>query len=38
MLNVPFSTALLTHGAVILFLLWYIAPREAYGVGSEAPE
>ncbi|WP_194470125.1 hypothetical protein [Bradyrhizobium sp. CCBAU 51753] len=24
--NVPFTTVLLTHGAVLLFLLWYIAP------------
>jgi hypothetical protein len=27
LLNVPFTTVLLTHGAVFLFLLWYIAPR-----------
>jgi len=29
LLNVPFTTVLLTHGAVLLFLLWYIAPRAA---------
>jgi hypothetical protein len=29
LLNVPFTTALLTHGAVFLFLLWYVAPRAA---------
>ncbi|MDH6690417.1 hypothetical protein AB7M56_002441 [Bradyrhizobium elkanii] len=27
-LNVPFSTILFTHGAAILFLLWYITPRD----------
>jgi hypothetical protein len=26
-LNVPLTTALLTHGAGLLFLLWYIMPR-----------
>jgi hypothetical protein len=26
-LNVPFTTTLLTHGAAILFLLWYLTPR-----------
>jgi hypothetical protein len=26
-LNVPFSTTLLSHGALVLFLLWYITPR-----------
>ena len=27
LLNVPLSTSLLTNGAAILFLLWYITPR-----------
>lgn len=27
LLNVPFSTALLTYGAAVLFLLWYLMPR-----------
>lgn len=27
LLNVPLTTALVTHGAAILFLLWYITPR-----------
>jgi uncharacterized membrane protein YidH (DUF202 family) len=27
LLNVPFTTTLLTHGAALLFLLWYITPR-----------
>jgi hypothetical protein len=26
-LNVPLTTVMLTHGAAILFLLWYIMPR-----------
>jgi hypothetical protein len=31
LLNVPFSTALLTHGAAFLFLLWYVTPRSMFG-------
>jgi hypothetical protein len=27
-LNVPLTTTLLTYGAGLLFLLWYVAPRE----------
>jgi hypothetical protein len=30
-LNVPFSTTLLSNGAAILFLLWYITPRTIFG-------
>jgi hypothetical protein len=30
LLNVPLSVALLTHGLVILFLLWYITPRTIF--------
>jgi len=30
LLNVPLSTVLLTHGAAVLFLLWYITPRTVY--------
>ncbi|WP_233443145.1 hypothetical protein [Bradyrhizobium brasilense] len=26
LLNVPFTTVLLTHGAILLFLLWYVTP------------
>jgi hypothetical protein len=33
LLNVPFTTALLTHGAAFMFLLWYIAPRAASDAG-----
>ena len=29
-LNVPFTTALLTHGAGFLFLLWYVMPRTIF--------
>ena len=27
LVNVPFTTGLLTHGAALLFLLWYVTPR-----------
>ena len=30
LVNVPFSTALLTHGVATMFLLWYIVPREVF--------
>ncbi|MGY3444262.1 hypothetical protein [Bradyrhizobium sp. USDA 4473] len=30
LLNVPLSTALLTNGTVLLFLLWYVTPRSAF--------
>jgi hypothetical protein len=30
LLNTPFTTALLTHGVAILFLLWYVVPREIF--------
>ncbi|WP_431204226.1 hypothetical protein ACQ86E_03605 [Bradyrhizobium betae] len=26
-MNVPFTTVMLTHGAALLFLLWYVMPR-----------
>jgi len=29
-LNVPLTTVLLTHGCGLLFLLWYITPREVF--------
>ena len=35
-LNVPFSTALLTHGAAFLFLLWYITPRSLFETDDKA--
>lgn len=30
LLNVPLTTALLTHGAGLLFLLWYVTPRAVF--------
>jgi hypothetical protein len=30
LLNVPLTTALLTHGGGILFLLWYVTPRSLF--------
>jgi hypothetical protein len=33
MLNVPLATALLSHGAALLFLLWYITPRSMFQEG-----
>src|SRR6266851_4080386 len=31
LLNVPLTTVLLSHGAGLLFLLWYITPRTIFG-------
>ncbi|WP_157088278.1 hypothetical protein [Bradyrhizobium jicamae] len=36
LLNVPLTTVLLTHGAGVLFVLWYITPRDAFGVTATA--
>jgi hypothetical protein len=39
-LNVPLTTALLSHGAAMLFLLWYLTPRTIFeheGAGLAAP-
>ena len=30
LVNVPLTTTLLTHGAAILFLLWYVTPRAMF--------
>ena len=30
LLNVPLSVAMLTHGTAILFLLWYVMPRNLF--------
>jgi hypothetical protein len=30
LLNVPLTTTLLTHGAAVLFLLWYVTPRTMF--------
>jgi hypothetical protein len=39
LLNVPLTTTLLSHGAAILFMLWYITPRSMFPPDStrEAP-
>jgi hypothetical protein len=41
-LNVPFSTVMLSHGAGVMFLLWYVTPREIFYPASNqlqvAPE
>lgn len=34
LLNVPLSTIMLTHGGGILFLLWYVTPREIFELNS----
>ncbi len=36
LLNVPLTTVLLTHGAGILFLLWYATPRSLFAQPSVA--
>jgi hypothetical protein len=36
LLNVPLTTVLLTHGASILFLLWYVTPRSLFEQTSVA--
>lgn len=36
LLNVPLSIVLVTHGAAILFLLWYITPRSMFRQDSRA--
>lgn len=41
LMNVPLTTALLTHGVATLFLLWYIVPREIFqndGMTTSSPE
>jgi hypothetical protein len=37
LLNVPLTTVLLTHGAGILFVLWYVTPRTLFKQASVAP-
>ena len=34
-LNVPMTTTLLTHGAAILFLLWYVTPRAMFEYNAD---
>lgn len=35
LLNVPLTTSLVSHGAVVLFLLWYLTPRSVFASQSE---
>lgn len=37
LINVPLSTALLSHGLALLFLLWYVTPRAALTKADERP-
>ena len=36
-LNVPLATTLLTNGAAVLFLLWYVTPRTIFPRDDEMP-
>ncbi|WP_240543280.1 hypothetical protein [Bradyrhizobium canariense] len=36
LLNVPLSTAMVSHGMGLLFLLWYLTPRAMSGTGRPA--
>ncbi len=38
LLNVPLTTVLLSHGAGILFILWYVTPRETFGLAANKPQ
>jgi hypothetical protein len=38
LLNVALSTALLTHGLLVLFLLWYITPRAIFETTAPAQD
>jgi hypothetical protein len=35
LLNMPLTTVLLTHGAALLFLLWYVTPRSVFETGKQ---
>jgi hypothetical protein len=37
LLNVPLTTTLLTHGAAVLFLLWYVTPRAMFEPKASNP-
>jgi hypothetical protein len=36
LLNVPLTTTLLSHGAALLLLLWYLAPRTMFDAAPSA--
>jgi hypothetical protein len=35
LMNVPLSTVMLTHGGIVLFLLWFVTPRKAADVAGQ---
>jgi hypothetical protein len=37
LLNVPLATTLLTNGAAVLFLLWYVTPRAMFEQNVDKP-
>jgi hypothetical protein len=37
LLNVPLTVTLLTHGAALLFLLWYVTPRGMFEKAAGEP-
>jgi hypothetical protein len=37
LLNVPLATTLLTNGAAVLFLLWYVTPRAMFEQNADKP-
>jgi hypothetical protein len=37
LLNVPLTTTLLSNGALLLFILWYVMPRSAFTAQSKGP-
>lgn len=37
-LNVPLTTVMLSHGAGLVFLLWYLMPRELFETGQIDPK
>jgi hypothetical protein len=36
-LNVPLTTTLLSNGAALLFLLWYVTPRAIFEPAKDTP-
>jgi hypothetical protein len=37
LLNVPLTITLLTHGAALMFLLWYVTPRTMFEQDAGKP-
>ncbi|QAU45937.1 hypothetical protein [Bradyrhizobium guangzhouense] len=38
LLNVPLTTTLLSNGALLLFILWYVMPRAGFSARSDEPK